>query len=142
MKELILGIILGIQSGLDLKYKEIPLIISLVGSLIGAGFCVIESRGIESVFLSCIPGVAALIISKITNEVIGYGDGILFLLMGIYLPLEKLVAIGMLAFSIAGVFALILLVVFRKKGSYKIPFVPFLAFAYWLEYLIQLGGAA
>lgn len=140
MKELILGIVLMIQSSLDLKHKEIPFVVSLLGAVIGAGFCLAEERAVESIFLSCIPGMAALLFSKLSNEVMGYGDGILFVVMGIYLPLNRLVGIGMLAFGIAGVFALVLLVLFHKKGSHKIPFVPFLALAYWLEYLIELGG--
>lgn len=141
MKEFVLGIILGIQAFWDLRDKAIPCIVSIAGALAGIGFCFAEGRSLASILIACIPGLAALLIAKLSNEVIGYGDGILLVVMGFFLSIEKLVAIGMLAFSIAGVFALILLVIFHKKGSYRIPFVPFLAFAYGLNYLIDLGGA-
>lgn len=140
MKEIVLGIWLGIQGGLDLKYKEIPLWFAIFGGMGGMVFCVLERRTLGEVVLSCLPGVIALVFSKLTKEVMGYGDGIVFLVMGIYLSLERLLAIGMLAFMIAGVVALILLVIFRKKGNYRIPFLPFLSLAYGIEYWIGKGG--
>lgn len=140
MKEIVLGIWLGIQGGLDLKYKEIPLWFAIFGGMGGMVFCVLERRTLGEVVLSCLPGVIALVFSKLTKEVMGYGDGIVFLVMGIYLSLERLLAIGMLAFMMAGVVALILLVIFRKKGNYRIPFLPFLSLAYGIEYWIGKGG--
>ena len=140
MKEIVLGIWLGIQGGLDLKYKEIPLWLAIFGGVVGMVFCILERRTLGDVVLSCLPGVIALIFSKLTNEVMGYGDGVVFLVMGIFLSLERLLAIGMLAFLIAGVAALVLLVIFRKKGNYRIPFLPFLCMAYGIEYWIAKGG--
>lgn len=140
MKEMVLGVWLVAQGGLDLKYKEIPLWLAVFGGVAGLGFCVFERRSPGELLLACLPGVIALIFSKLTREVMGYGDGIVFLVMGIYVSLERLLAIGMLAFTIAGVVALILLVVFRKKGEYRIPFLPFLALAYGIEWWIGSGG--
>ena len=140
MKEIVLGVWLVTQGGLDLKYKEIPLWLAVFGGVAGLVFCVFERRAPGELLLACLPGVIALVFSKLTREVMGYGDGIVFLVMGIYVSLERLLAIGMLAFTIAGVVALILLVVFRKKGEYRIPFLPFLALAYGIEWWIGNGG--
>ena len=96
-----------------------------------------EKRDVESILWALVPGILAMIFSKLTNEVMGYGDGITLMVLGVFLPLERIVSIGMLAFVIAGVAALFLLVVFRKKGSYRIPFVPFLAVAYVMDYFIR-----
>lgn len=139
MKEIILGILLGIQGCIDLKYKEIPLWLSLLGGGVGIIFGVIEGRDIEELLLACILGIGTLMFSKITKEVIGYGDGILLVVMGTYLSVEELLSVVMLAFGIAGIVALVLLVVFRKNGRYEIPFVPFLSLAYAVEYFIVLG---
>lgn len=139
MKELILGIWLGVQGCVDFKYKEIPLWFSILGAIIGIIFCFAEKRALGNVLLSCVPGVAALVFSRLTKEIMGYGDGIVLVVMGIYLSLEHLISIGITAFTIAGVAALILLVVFQKKGSYRIPFIPFLSMAYGIEYLMKLG---
>lgn len=139
MKELILGILLMTQGGFDFKYKEIPLWISALGGLIGIGICIAEERDWTSILIACIPGLLCLLFSRLTKEVIGYGDGILLLVMGIYLPLEKLLSIVMLAFCIAGIVALALLVFFQKRGKEEIPFIPFLSIAYVMGYLITLG---
>lgn len=137
MKAWILGIWLGVIGGIDFKYKEIPIWISIVGAIFGIGFCIIEKRTLESVFFALIPGVLAIVFSKLTKEVMGVGDGITFIIMGFFLSLEHLLSVGMLAFAMAGVIAFFLLVVFRKRGNYRMPFLPFLAVAY---YLIKLGG--
>lgn len=139
MKELLLGILLGIQGYLDFRNKEIPLWISSLGAGVGVVFCIVEEREVMNILISCLPGIFALMFSKLTREVMGYGDSILLLVMGIYLPLEELLSIGMLAFGIAGIVALILLVFFQKRGREEIAFVPFLSIAYALEYLIRLG---
>ena len=93
----------------------------------------------ESILVACVPGILGLVFSWLTKEVVGYGDGIVLMILGMYLSLERLIFIGMIAFEIAGVVALVLLVIFRKKGSYRIPFVPFLCLAYGVEYWIRLG---
>ena len=54
MKELVLGVWLAVLSIFDLKYKEIPLSISILGGAIGIGFCLVESREFISVLVSCL----------------------------------------------------------------------------------------
>lgn len=141
MKTLILGIWLGIQGYIDLRYKEIPLWFSALGAMLGIVFCIIERRDIVSVLLACMPGFMMLVFSKLTREVIGYGDGIVLVVMGIFLSLESLLSTGMTAFTIAGVVALVLLVGFKKRGSHRIPFIPFLSVAYGIECLTKIGGS-
>lgn len=141
MKELIFGIWLGLQGCLDFKFKEIPLWFSLLGGGVGIVFCIIENRSWTSLLLACVPGVISLIFSWITREVIGYGDGIVFVVMGTYMSFSQLVSIGMIAFGIAGMVSLILLVVYKKNGKEQIPFIPFLAVGYGIEYITKLGGS-
>ena len=140
MKTWILGIWLGGQGCTDFKYKEIPLWISILGIVTGIIFCFVEKRSLDSIFLACIPGLLALAFAKISKEVMGYGDGITLLAMGTFITLEQLISVGMIAFSMAGVVALVLLVFFRKGGSYRLPFIPFLCAAYILECSMRLGG--
>ncbi|MBQ3558701.1 MAG: prepilin peptidase [Agathobacter sp.] len=139
MKEIILGIWLGIQSVMDFKYKEIPLWFTLLGGVVGIVICVREERTIGEVLVSCLPGLVVIFFSWMTKEIIGYGDGIVLLVMGFYLSLSQVLSVGMFAVLIAGIVALILLTVFQKKGSYRIPFIPFLTLAYGIDYLIRIG---
>ncbi len=140
MKEIILGVWIGVQAGFDFRYKEIPIWFSAIGAVIGIGFCVVEKRECLSLLLACLPGFMAFVFSWVTKESLGYGDGIVLLIMGIYLPISRLISIGMQAFLIAGMTALVLLVVFRKNGKYRMPFVPFLGIAYGCDWLIRMGG--
>ena len=139
MKEIVIGIWLCIQGGIDYKYKKIPVWISVLGGIIGILFCVGEKRALISILYSIVPGVVLLGFSWITKEVMGYGDGIVLLVLGLFLPLKNILSIGIIAFTLAGMVALVLLVIFQKKGSYQIPFIPFLAVGYGLDYWIQIG---
>ena len=141
MKEIVLGIWLGIQGVIDWKYKEIPLWIFLLGGVIGVCFCVSEGREIVDILIACMPGSILLIVSRLTKEIIGYGDDIVFVVMGLYMSFEKLISIGILAYMIAGVVALFMLVVLRKNGNYRIAFLPFLGISYLINWWIEQGGA-
>ena len=139
MKEIILGIWLGIQGVMDFKYKEIPLWFTLLGGVVGIVICVQEERTVFEVLVSCLPGLVVIFFSWMTKEIIGYGDGIVLLVMEFYLSLSQVLSIGMFAVFIAGIVALILLTIFQKRGSYRIPFIPFLTLAYGVDYLIRIG---
>lgn len=139
MKELVLGVWLAMLSIFDLKYKEIPLSISILGGAIGIGFCLTEHRALISVLVSCLPGFLALLFAWISKEVMGYGDGIILIVLGMYLPVSRLLSIGLQAFSIAGIVALGLLVLFHKKGNFRLPLIPFIGLAYGWECFLQWG---
>ena len=138
MKEIILGVILLIQGIIDIRHREIPFSVSAIGAIVGIGICIWEERELIGLLLAVLPGIFALLFAKISHESLGYGDGVLFVVMGIYLSWETVLAVGMFAFSIAGVCALVLIVIFRKKGNYQIPFVPFLTIAYILRFILGL----
>lgn len=140
MKEIVLGVWLGIQMIFDLKKKEIPLGVSLLGGGAGIIFCIMERREMISVLVACLPGVLAMGFSWISKEKMGYGDGLVLIVVGMYLPIAQLLSIGLQAFMIAGVVALIMLVVFHKKGTYRLPFIPFLGIAYGCDFIMRLEG--
>lgn len=139
MKEIILGLWLGTLSLLDFRDREIPIGLTLLGGLIGMVFGIWEKRDIFELVLSCLPGCLAMVFAWVSKETIGYGDGLVLIIMGIYLPISNLLSIGLQAIMIAGVVALVLLVVFHKRGSYRLPFIPFLGLAYGCESFIQWG---
>lgn len=115
----------------DLKEKEIPLIFIIVGMAGGIGFNVwqfwygtVSVKEVGSFFL---PGIFFVLISWGTKEKVGYGDGLLLFITGLFAGFYKCfagVCIG-LVFSAAS--ALLLLAVHKVKKDSRIPFVPFLA---------------
>lgn len=140
MKECILGVVLLIQGLIDLKHKEIPILVSVMGAVVGIGICILEKREIGSLLLAILPGIVALLFARMSHEALGYGDGVLFVVMGIYLSLENVLEIALIAFGMAGVWALILITICRKERSYQIPFVPFLTSAYGVWLITKIGG--
>lgn len=134
-----MGMILLVQSIWDFREKEIPTIVSLVGGVVGLGLSVMAGRtGLELLY-SCVPGGICFLCSRLTKGAVGYGDAILLTAMGMVYELEELVMICCIAFGFASGVALVLLVVFHKKGNYEIPFVPFLTIG-WIVELCACGG--
>ncbi|MBQ8626442.1 MAG: prepilin peptidase [Agathobacter sp.] len=129
-----------IQSYWDMRYKEIPIIVTIVGGMIGCIGSVVQQRVPIDVLCAMIPGIVCLILGKVTRQAIGYGDGFLLCAMGMYVSCEGLLAILMNACIFAGVVALALLVFRRKKGKDQIPFVPFLLAASIFQYVIEKGS--
>ena len=71
-------------------------------------------------------GIVLLLYSLVTHESIGYGDGCLFVMTGLFLGFwENLVVL-------AGIGAAVLLFFRKKKKNERIPFVPFVFTAYVL----------
>ena len=139
MKEIMLGCWLGILAWSDYKKKEIPVSVVVVGAVIGIGFCIAEMRSVTEVMIACLPGIGALGFSRLSREKMGYGDGIVLGIMGLYLSFRQLISVGLQAFGVAGAVALILLVVFHKNGNYRIPFLPFLGIAYGFDWMVRIG---
>ena len=140
MREVILAIVLIALAIFDLKYKEIPLLPVAIGGCIGAVFCFMEEQNIMVVIAACLPGIMMLVFSRLAGEVMGYGDGIVLLLMGVFVTLDKILFITCIAFCFAGGVALILFVFFQKKGKYRLPFIPFLCASYLLDWLCEISG--
>ncbi len=133
----ILGSILAIQSFHDIRKKELPVLITIAGATVGVIFMLIKGEFYGEQLISMMPGIVCLVFAKISREAMGYGDGLLICMMGIYLNFDRIIAICMWAFILAGVVALFLLVFAGKKGKYEMPFVPFLFTAFILEVCIH-----
>ena len=82
-------------------------------------------------------GVLFLLVSKVTEEAIGYGDSAIMILGG-YLGVRKVVGVLAAAFFTSGVCSVIL--AFRGRVK-TMPFFPFLTLGYILM-LAEQGGAA
>ena len=92
-----------------------------------------------NVFCAVFPGILCLFIAKITQEAIGYGDGILLCGLGCVYSLEEILRVCMIASFLGGIAAIVLLVCFGKRGNYEIPFVPFLFMGWFVDVLLTGG---
>lgn len=123
-------VLLAIGSIYDWKYLGLPvwlLLAGIMGGILGALYSLFgEDASVISVGMAFLPGVIALILSYITREQIGYGDGLLLFAMGGCLGLRQVVMIVGIALGASFVVS-VALVLLRKAGrNQKLPFVPFL----------------
>ena len=82
-------------------------------------------------------GVLFFLVSKVTEEAIGYGDSVAIMILGGYLGFWKVVGVLAAAFFTSGVCSVIL--AFRGRVK-TMPFFPFLTLGYILMLAEQRGG--
>ena len=126
-------IILGIICVFDIKRKKIPvyMLIVLAAAGIISNFTVGEFD-IEKRIIAMLPGMILLIVSMITKQQIGYGDGMIILIMGLYIDIDDILSIVLSSFLLSSIAAIILMTVFKKKKNFEMAFSPFLLIGYGL----------
>ncbi len=84
------------------------------------------SEWMIGVLTGILPGIGMLIMGKLSQEAIGYGDGYLTLILGFSMGFWEI--LGILGIALFGVFGVaVYLVVIRKRSrNSQIAFVPFL----------------
>jgi len=130
--------LLIIASISDLKRKSISNLL-----LIGFGILIIpiffwrcyngQLLDAKSVPWGIIPGLLCLFLGKITNESVGYGDGYLISIIGMYIGLWKTVSLVVIALFLIGTLALGMLVFKKGTGKTEVPFIPALLMAFGLQ---------
>lgn len=128
-----LVIILGVICVFDIKRKKIPvyMLIILAAAGIISNFTVGEFD-IEKRIIAMLPGMILLIVSMITKQQIGYGDGMIILIMGLYIDIDDILSIVLSSFLLSSIAAIILMTVFKKKKNFEMAFSPFLLIGYGL----------
>lgn len=118
---------LGVAAYFDCKKKRIPWCVQGMGAIFAVILFAIEhDRTGASILLAIVPGVMLLLLSWLTREGIGYGDGISVLLLGGMAGFHNCVwtlCFSLLLLSLTG---LALLVLKRADRKTKIPYLPFL----------------
>ena len=124
---------LGVLAIADIRKKSLPVWLLGTGVMLALTYQLIEKKMPIVLWLSgAAVGIVFLIVSKTTGEALGYGDGVLIGILGIYLGLWELMCLLMTAFFLTALYAAVILMrcKFRRKTSF--PFVPFLGTAYMI----------
>ena len=70
----------------DLKSKTIPIWWTVVFGISAMIYQIFwKKQKLEAILFSMIIGVTLLVAAKISNQRIGYGDGIIFLILGLWI---------------------------------------------------------
>lgn len=122
---------LGILSIEDIKEKKITVSLVLLSAI--CGICMhlfFQTESIFDMLQGMLPGLLLLLVCACSHGKIGLGDGLLVMLTGLYLGWEKNIYLLFWSVILTGLWAIILLLFYRKEKTYEIPFAPFLFAAY------------
>lgn len=123
-------VFLGVCAVFDIRKKEIPIIIIILGIIAALGVNVwklfMGRADAADLSLSLCPGLLFLLISFVTKEKIGYGDGLILIASGLWFGFYGCLFILCLGMLFSSIFSILLLVLHRADRNSSLPFVPFL----------------
>lgn len=121
----------------DMRKQQLHGWAILLLGISGMTISLLGAVGKSGMVFGLLPGIFMLILAWSTRESIGYGDGLVILCMGCFYALGEMMAIVMIAITIAGTAALGLLIFGHKNRKSEFPFVPFLLGAHLVMWGIQ-----
>ena len=127
--EVVLFLLLVICAVTDSIRKEIPLAVIWVGIFLAVACHVLGCMGEETwsaVVLSMFPGAAFWGISLVIGEKVGYGDGWILVMIGVFTDFRRCFMILLVGLMLESVVVLFLLAVRKISTDKEIPFAPFL----------------
>ncbi len=138
MEHCIVVAFLGLNAISDILRREICLFsigIFMIAAIVYQGLIL---QNIAAILPGLLPGAALLVLSRVTREALGLGDGLLVLVLGSFLGLNEALDVLLLALFFAAVWAGILLLIRKKHRDYEFPFVPFVLAGYLGRWLLEI----
>ncbi len=136
IKSIIILVFLLISTVLDIKNKNIPIILILICGAALLLLSILDQNMNWTVsLLGTLLGGILLLLSKILNGAIGMGDGCIILLVGFVMGLYGGCVVLFYSLFLAAIFSVILLCLKKCKKKDSIPFVPFVLISYLGVYL-------
>ena len=128
---------LGVHSIEDIRDKKITVTITLFFGIIGVILHLLLGRqGMNEMLFGALSGTVVLAAGRLLKGGIGTGDGIVFMLTGLYLGAERNVTLMVLSFFLAGIYGFYRMLIKGDAKNREMPFIPFL----FLGYCIMLIG--
>lgn len=127
--EILLFLFLSVCAVFDGLRRQIPLVVVWLGML--TAIClrangIMGEVGVTGALLSLIPGMGFLLLSFLTREKVGYGDGWVLLMIGLFSGFFQCFLILLIGLFLESLVAVILLVLKKIQRDKEIPFSPFL----------------
>lgn len=130
VKELCTVVFLAMNSWLDIRRREISLLLTMVYAGCGIIYSILQGRKIQNVLIPAGIGILFLAAGLISRGAIGAGDCWILLALGALLDTETYIRMLCIGFFLAAFWSGILLVIRRKSRKTEIPLVPFLLAGY------------
>lgn len=130
VKELCTVVFLAMSSWLDIRRREISLLLTVVYAGCGIIYSILQGRKIQDVLIPAGIGILFLAAGLISRGAIGAGDCWILLALGALLDTETYIRMLCIGFFLAAFWSGILLVIRRKSRKTEIPLMPFLLAGY------------
>jgi len=134
IKALVLNSILIVVSFIDIEHQIIPNKIIIFTLVIGVLFSFIDKISFMNGVVGMLLGGGVILILALVPGVLGGGDIKLMFVLGIFLGAKGVLYALLLAFVIASIISIFLLVFKIKKRKDYIPFGPFLAIGSFIAF--------
>lgn len=137
IKIVVLGVFLLIEGIRDLQKHKVSMITVMIAGILGVifQFGIIQENGLK-IIGGILIGIVLLSLAKITREKIGYGDGWIFVVTGIYLGFHSNMYLLLLSLFLASLVSICLLVFKKVNKKTELPFVSFVLPGYLLLFVI------
>lgn len=119
----------------DVRQKTIPLWILGAGgvwAVINSAILVGELgmlHTLQTVAVGILPGAMLLLLGFLTEKKVGYGDGLLLMIMGILEGGKTVLFVFSIGLFLQSILAVVLVIIKKADKQTKIPFAPFLLVA-------------
>ncbi len=131
--------ITAVLAWFDIKKQEFPLWLLCVGGAVSVCVTLLVGEfSIHKILGGALVGGMLILCCACTKESVGFGDGLMFVVTGIYLGLWKNLLLLLGATAICAVFGAVLLITKRAKRNDRLPFAPFVLASEVL--MLLLGG--
>lgn len=139
--QLSLCLLLGALAIADYKNRKIPVWPIAAALCIGIlNLHLQHYRDWKSIAGGAGTGIALCMLSKVTDNRIGIGDGLVIAVIGMFMGAELTFFCMGIAFFLTSFAALFLLWIKKRGKNYKIPFIPYIFAAYIMTICMQAGG--
>lgn len=135
MRTILPGILLMYSAYTDIRRREIDIIPVFVFAVLGFGCMSFGYKvSVYSSLAGAMLGLFLVWLSILSKGVLGLGDGVLFIVLGLYLGHEKSVELLLLSLLLSAIYSVVVLI--RERNINKeYPFVPFILAAYLMIFM-------
>ena len=118
-------LLVGYLSAWDIRTRKLPALPLLLFGALAVLYVAAGGRAAPLYFAGCmLPGMALLLLSVLTGERIGYGDGAVLLVIGLWVGSIFCTIAACISIFLTGLYAVCLLLTGRRGEC--IPFMPYL----------------
>ena len=113
----------------DIRQHRINIYLLIAGSLFAVFIRVLADVPLKEGIVGCIPGILFLICGYMTHHAIGYGDGWMFMIIGMCLGIRESVLVLSICLIFIAIYGLFMMVVRKKARKTAVAVMPWLFFS-------------